>query len=179
MIKRYNFVLIFFFFSLVSAQENKNKISTSINGYVSYLPSLINTEESTDLSHLFHNRINLKGYYNEKFSFGLGIRNRIFSGKNSNINPDLGVTDLSFFLINNNDFKIHSIIDRLWFKYSLENIELSIGRQRVNWGINQIWNSNDLFNAYNFMDFDIIIIGVGVVGLAVGRALINETDKIY
>jgi L-2-hydroxyglutarate oxidase LhgO len=28
------------------------------------------------------------------------------------------------------------------------------------------------------MDFDIIIIGVGVVGLAVGRALINETDKI-
>tara|TARA_B110000914_G_scaffold29693_1_gene22381 strand:+ start:1750 stop:2913 length:1164 start_codon:yes stop_codon:yes gene_type:complete len=156
MIKRYNFVLIFFFFSLVSAQENKNKISTSINGYVAYLPSLINTEESTDLSHLFHNRINLKGYYNEKFSFGLGIRNRIFSGKNSNINPDLGVTDLSFFLINNNDFKIHSIIDRLWVKYSLENIELSIGRQRVNWGINQIWNSNDLFNAYNFMDFDYI-----------------------
>ena len=28
------------------------------------------------------------------------------------------------------------------------------------------------------MDFDIVIIGAGVIGLAVGRALKNESDKI-
>lgn len=29
------------------------------------------------------------------------------------------------------------------------------------------------------MDFDIVIIGAGFVGLAVGGALKNESDKIY
>ena len=48
------------------------------------------------------------------------------------------------------------MIDRMWLKYQKEKIEISVGRQRVNWGINTIWNSNDLFNAYNFIDFDYI-----------------------
>ena len=46
------------------------------------------------------------------------------------------------------------MIDRMWLKYRNDKIEISAGRQRVNWGINSIWNSNDLFNAYNFIDFD-------------------------
>lgn len=29
-----------------------------------------------------------------------------------------------------------------------------MGRQRINWGITNTWNPNDLFNSYNFLDFD-------------------------
>ena len=54
------------------------------------------------------------------------------------------------------NFVFNSMIDRLWLKYQKDKIEISIGRQRVNWGVNTIWNNNDLFNAYNFIDFDYI-----------------------
>ena len=77
-------------------------------------------------------------------------------GENSYISSDDGLVDLSHFIVDNTNFKLHSMIDRFWLKYQKDKIEISIGRQRVNWGINTIWNSNDLFNAYNFIDFDYI-----------------------
>jgi len=33
-------------------------------------------------------------------------------------------------------------------------MEVRVGRQRINWGVNLAWNPNDIFNAYNFIDFD-------------------------
>ena len=32
--------------------------------------------------------------------------------------------------------------------------ELTLGRQRINWGVNLAFNPNDLFNAYSLVDFD-------------------------
>lgn len=29
-----------------------------------------------------------------------------------------------------------------------------MGRQRINWGIDLVWNPNDLFNAFSYIDFD-------------------------
>ncbi|CAL6315246.1 unnamed protein product [Bathycoccus prasinos] len=47
-----------------------------------------------------------------------------------------------------------TIMDRLYLDIYLGDWEMSIGRQRINWGISTFWNSNDIFNAYNFTDFD-------------------------
>ena len=33
---------------------------------------------------------------------------------------------------------------------------MTVGRQRINWGQNLIWNPNDIFNAYNFFDFNYV-----------------------
>jgi hypothetical protein len=49
---------------------------------------------------------------------------------------------------------IHSVIDRMLLQYSTSNWDIKLGRQRINWGINNVWNPNDIFNAYNFLDFD-------------------------
>lgn len=46
------------------------------------------------------------------------------------------------------------MIDRMLLHYSDEKLDLFIGRQRINWGINTVWNPNDIFNSYNFLDFD-------------------------
>ncbi|MEZ5199598.1 MAG: hypothetical protein R2764_25435 [Bacteroidales bacterium] len=35
-------------------------------------------------------------------------------------------------------------------------MEIRVGRQRVNWGINMVWNPNDIFNTFNFYDFDYV-----------------------
>ena len=63
---------------------------------------------------------------------------------------------MSYFIVREDNFVFNSMIDRLWLKYQKDKVEISIGRQRVNWGVNTIWNNNDLFNAYNFIDFDYI-----------------------
>ena len=67
---------------------------------------------------------------------------------------DNGIIDLSHVWVNENSFVFHSIIDRLWMNYSHKKFDLRIGRQRINWGVNTVWNPNDLFNAFNFVDFD-------------------------
>jgi len=123
------------------------------------LPSYLEFErlnkKEFQTNHLIHNRLNIRGYIQENFSIGLELRNRILFDEAA-FNTDDGYFDLSHYFINNSKFKLHSMIDRMWLKYQKEKIEISIGRQRVNWGINTIWNSNDLFNAYNFIDFDYI-----------------------
>ena len=46
------------------------------------------------------------------------------------------------------------MLDRLYLDYVKGNLEVRLGRQRVNWGINTVWNPNDIFNAFTFTDFD-------------------------
>jgi hypothetical protein len=47
-----------------------------------------------------------------------------------------------------------SVIDRIWLEYHREKWHARAGRQRINWGMGTTWNPNDLFNTYNFLDFD-------------------------
>ena len=56
--------------------------------------------------------------------------------------------------INAPELVFHTNIDRLWLQYTNKNFEARLGRQRINWGISTIWNPNDIFNTYNFLDFD-------------------------
>ncbi len=141
----------------LKAQEKETEFT--LGGYINYLPSYLEFERSNEIdfqkNQLIHNRLNIRGYIKDNFSIGLELRNRILFDVGE-FNDDNGYFDLSHYYINNSKFKIHSMIDRMWLKYQKEKIEISIGRQRVNWGINTIWNSNDLFNAYNFIDFDYI-----------------------
>jgi hypothetical protein len=48
----------------------------------------------------------------------------------------------------------HSNVERLWLEYRKSKWNVRAGRQRINWGITNTWNPNDLFNTYNFIDFD-------------------------
>jgi len=49
---------------------------------------------------------------------------------------------------------MYSNWDRLNLNYSYGNWDITLGRQRINWGINTVWNPNDLFNSQNFLDTD-------------------------
>jgi len=155
-----NFFLFFLIIiSCIELQGQEKKAEFTLSGYINYLPSYLEFErlnkKEFQTNHLIHNRLNIRGYIQENFSIGLELRNRILFDEGA-FNTDDGYFDLSHYFINNSKFKLHSMIDRMWLKYQKEKIEISIGRQRVNWGINTIWNSNDLFNAYNFIDFDYI-----------------------
>ena len=159
--------ILFCFINFNKVYSQNDNISFSINGYVKYLPSHLdyNIEPSTwisptllqpQTSHLIHNRLNMRGYFGDNFTLGFELRNRAMFGDLQAIQKDQGWVDMSFYVFEKPKFIFHTMIDRLWLKYQKNKLEISIGRQRVNWGINTIWNSNDLFNAYNFIDFDYV-----------------------
>jgi hypothetical protein len=67
---------------------------------------------------------------------------------------DNGLADLSWTYLNKGGFVLNTALDRLYIDYSYKNFQLKIGRQRVNWGIGLVWNPNDIFNAFSYIDFD-------------------------
>ncbi len=138
----------------------------SINGYVKNLnilsfsdnPFIGNSDE-----HFLHNRINLRIYPVKNVTIGAEVRNRFFySGRTAEMpalkdtmDMDGGLIDMSWNIGNNiNPVHLNTTIDRLWVAYGNDKVDLRIGRQRINWGVNLAWNPNDIFNAYNFIDFD-------------------------
>ncbi|GCD78735.1 hypothetical protein JCM31826_22170 [Thermaurantimonas aggregans] len=133
-------------------------------GYLRYFPFL--TIDRTDLStsplnHTLHQRLNLS-YHHGSFSLYAGQRTRLFSGPNvanpffkAFLQTDLnGPIDASFVLLHRGNYLLHTITDRLYLDYKAESWQISIGRQRINWGINPATNPQDLFNNYSFFDFD-------------------------
>jgi len=159
------FLLFSFSFSFFSQENKKNKLKEKVefSGFTKYM----NTTSVVDLDslitdNLIHNRIRLKAYLSDKITTVIEMRNRIFYGEATRLNPSLGKqlekdngqVDLSFVSLDRNPLVIHSILDRAYMRYSEDNWELTIGRQRINWGVNLAFNPNDLFNAYSLVDFD-------------------------
>ena len=152
--------------ALFFAQEiEKKKLKDRINigGYVKSMNTTsVANLDSIITDNLIHNRIKIKAELSDNLSAVVEMRNRIFYGEATKLNPllgsildnDLGQVDLSFVLLDKNALVIHSIFDRAYFKYISEKWEARIGRQRINWGMNLAWNPNDLFNAYSLIDFD-------------------------
>ena len=120
-----------------------------------------------------HNRIKFKWYLPKGFTVGVGMRNRLFWGyqvrsfdKNPVLYQFLGMNsfadliefdtyfDLSIVWWENENTVLHTVFDRLWLDWESKNLRVRLGRQRINWGINTYFNPNDLFNQYNFFDFD-------------------------
>jgi len=152
--------------TLFFAQEiEKKKLKDRINigGYVKSMNTTsVANLDSIITDNLIHNRIKIKAELSDNLSAVVEMRNRIFYGEATRLNPllgsildhDVGQVDLSFVLLDKNALVIHSIFDRAYFKYVSEKWEARIGRQRINWGMNLAWNPNDLFNAYSLIDFD-------------------------
>lgn len=159
--------LQFFLFETVLAQNKYDqsylKSHFEINGYVKFMQTFTGDLEGGvyDQS-LWHNRINTKYIINENHEILLELRNRIMYGEAVSLNTSLksfldldnGVADLSFVAGENDKFLYSGIIDRFYYKGISGNWEWSIGRQRINWGINSFFNANDIFNAFNLTDFD-------------------------
>lgn len=110
-----------------------------------------------------HHRMNLAWSGKKNFSLYAEMRNRLFYGELTRLsgqslfnqlNADPGALDLSFNVFERRNAVLNSTLDRLWASWYNDLWEVRIGRQRINWGINLVWNPNDLFNVLNYADFD-------------------------
>jgi hypothetical protein len=142
-----------------------------LSGYQKDMQIFINLPESdlfpisqAYMDNLLHNRLNFSWYPNDNFTFEADLRSRFFWGDQVRIQPDTAYINaldeandflhLSWGKADSLGIAFHTMIDRLYFDYSVGNWQFRLGRQRINWGINVAWNPNDIFNAYSFTDFD-------------------------
>lgn len=109
-----------------------------------------------------HQRLNIRYQAQEAWYFEMGLRNRLFWGYQvrelpqslDDLDADMGAVDMSWTVWNDGNTALVSVIDRLYGRYTDEHWEIRLGRQRINWGRNTVWNPNDIFNQYNYLDFD-------------------------
>lgn len=149
----------------VIGQDTLSKSSVvEARGYVKGLQGLYFYDDIGSLtsSDLIHNRLNFRFNISPVFTGRVEIRNRVFWGDQlkqipgfgKSIDQYNGVLKLSHLWADEKTLVAHSVIDRLFLEYSNSLWNIRAGRQRINWGVNTIWNPNDIFNAYNFLDFD-------------------------
>ncbi len=140
------------------------------SGYVKSLQSAFFVEplpplfpfETVLYDNLIHQRLNLTWYGSEHFTFKAEWRNRLFWGDQVRLFGDQFIDwqdnddffDLSWGRASAKGVAVHTALDRLYGIYVHGPWEVSLGRQRINWGISTVWNPNDLFNAFSFIDFD-------------------------
>ena len=146
--------------------KRKFKEIVSLNGYLKNLnivsfsgnPLIGNSNEQ-----FLHNRLNLRIYPVKGLTVAAELRSRFFyAGATANspaakdaMDTDVGLVDMSWNIGNNiNPVHLNTTLDRLYIAYGNDKIDIRVGRQRINWGINTAWNPNDIFNAFNFVNFD-------------------------
>ncbi|MDW3193695.1 MAG: hypothetical protein R8G66_15095 [Cytophagales bacterium] len=158
-------ILLLLATSLVAQEEEEEKKKTTrLSGYLKDMVSMniLPSQDDVAIDNLIHNRLNFRWFPSQQFQFRLEVRNRIFFGDFVSQIPNYGefidvnddYFDASILVVDKNDLVIHSMIDRAYAEWKQESWSLSVGRQRINWGVNLAWNPNDIFNAYSFFDFD-------------------------
>ena len=110
----------------------------------------------------FENRLQLKYYPKNWLTFDVQARTRFMYGDfveqipgyKDYIDSHMGYIDMSVLWGSNRSFLAISELDRLNCALTFNQWQITLGRQRINWGIDLIWNPNDIFNTYSYFNFE-------------------------
>ena len=149
---------------LLLTRPSPAQVTASLTGYLSEMPSAMYTGSANPwtFDNLVHNRLNFKLNLGCTATLVVEARNRFLYGETvrdvpgyaAMIGQDRGWADLSWNLATGRSYILNSTIDRVYLDLTMGRLQATIGRQRINWGMNYVWNPNDIFNAYSFFDFD-------------------------
>lgn len=162
--KKYYIFLLLCTLSVHSAIAQDANKKYEMNGYLSSMQSTMfqKFDEYWISDNILQNRLNLAYFPTENFKTVLQLRTRFLWGESFKFNPeyvngiddDNGIIKLSHNVVKEPSTILNMSADRFWLQYTSGNLEITAGRQRINWGRAFVWNPNDLFNNYSFFDFD-------------------------
>lgn len=129
---------------------------TNLNGYISNLlsPQYNNFQDQWKTTNYLNQRLNFFWKPNPNITFSAQLRSRLIFNQEA--------ADTNFFTIydgwvrQKDKFYFNTNFNRFYLKFTEEKFELTVGRQRINWGQSFVWNPNDIFNSYSYFDFDYI-----------------------
>ncbi len=157
-------LLLFFIPTFLTAQDSVKVNKVTVNGYVKDMQSFIFKDFNSAWinSNMINNRLNFKWFISPKFTASLELANRFlygtmlnrFPGYSETFEYDNGVIRLSENWFKGKKYLFNTSVDRFWLQYSNSKMQITGGRQRINWGQNLVWNPNDIFNNYSYFDFD-------------------------
>jgi len=154
----------------VSAFSQESQPKLELNGYLKFMQTTsfndISSYWMTD--NLVHNRLDFSYYPQEWLDIKLSVRNRFFFGQQVSmmylpgfgnqyaemIDKNKGLFDFSWNYFVNKSYFFNTAIDRAFVDIQKGKWNITFGRHRINWGQTFVWNSNDIFNAYSYFDFD-------------------------
>ncbi len=162
---KYLFSIVFvnqlLFLNFSKAQEK-----ITVNGYIQNFQTIWKPQylSKLQLSSSINNRLNFTFYPSEKLTANVSMRNIIeygdfvssIPGYSDLVTVDNGYLNLTKKIASGVSYIFYTNIDRLNLMYSSDNIEVEIGRQRINLGINMVWTPNDIFNSSSFLNFDYV-----------------------
>ena len=159
------FIIVLFFITVTSflySQDDNKK--WALYGYTSFMNtnSFDTISKAWMIDNQLHNRTNFDYFFNDNFSFTAQLRTRFIYGNSVLLIPnyadmieaETGYMNLNKNLVSKKNFLLNMNLDRVLVKYTGGNWDISIGRQRINWGRTLVWNPNDIFNTYSYFDFD-------------------------
>jgi hypothetical protein len=160
----FSFSFFIFHFAFGQKDSVKHAPKFTVNGYIKYLDEVSFAGSATQLEtvDLLHNRLNFRYQPDSSFNFRLEVRNRLYYGELVQNYTDFAALetsntetiDLSKNWVNQNAVLFNSTIDRASAEYLNGKWDITLGRQRINWGISTVWTPNDIFNTFNYFDFD-------------------------
>ncbi|MCC6396779.1 MAG: hypothetical protein IT282_07140 [Bacteroidetes bacterium] len=155
-------VTFFFVVGATNAQD------IAIQGYVKDLAGWVDqrpTMGTLTLGHIhntFQNRLTTRYYPSSTLTLACDLRTRMIYQREFNaggmftsaLQGASELLDLNAVLIDRDDAVLVSQVDRLSVDWILGPLQLTVGRQRIAWGTNLVWNPTDLFNPFSVLDFD-------------------------
>lgn len=167
-------LILFILTSLQSWAQKKFEIDGRIEGMPVYMAN-----NQSDLSQIgigsdqmltyteLNNRINFRWYPTQALSFELGMRNNATFGNmiyqtnyalnnayNKLLTNDDGYVNLTKTWAEGPNGVFYTHLDRLFAALEMGKFNVRVGRQRINWGVNMVWQPNDLFNTFNYLNFN-------------------------
>jgi len=146
-----------------------NAFTQSIFDYNGYLQNMQTVWVQKDvniwaLSGSVINRFNFHLYPSNQFTFNLSLRNILDYGQTVQSVPnydefvthDNGYFNLTKKWSSDDSYVLYTNIDRFNILFTSNNLELQLGRQRINLGINFVWTPNDIFNSTSYLNFDYV-----------------------
>jgi hypothetical protein len=169
---------IVFIVLILSALQSMAQKTLEIDGRLQGMPvymannksdlSLIGIQSDQLLTYTeLNNRINMRWYPINKLSFEAGIRNNYTFGNmlyqvnkaannlyNELLTIETGYLNLTKTWYEDANGVFYTNVDRLFTTMEFGNLNVKLGRQRINWGIGMVWQPNDIFNSFNYLNFN-------------------------
>jgi len=165
-LKLYTKFLLIIFISVLAIKNTDAQNNLEITGYLQNMQFVWAQKHNPNwlLSTTINNRFNLSWYLSENITINGSIRNILEAGQlvetfpdySEMITKDKGYVDLTWINSSSSSYAFYSNIDRLNLFYTKDNLEIQVGRQRINLGLNAVWTPNDIFNSSSFLNFDYV-----------------------
>jgi hypothetical protein len=158
--------LLLLFSVALMAQDGKKPRNWTLNGHLQSLGTVwVQDWEGTWQTQTdIRNRLDFQ-WYPGNFALHIGMRNNFTFGMLPKMYypymadlavKDPGYLDLTRLIAKDTSYFLTSNFDRFKLQYTAGNFQATLGRQRINWGINYVWNPNDIFNTFDYFDFDYV-----------------------